>query len=890
MPFLIVQGDIAAMKTDAIVSSADTTLLSGGSVFERVHKAAGRGLKRACAALNGCAVGEAKITEACKLPCRYVIHTVGPVWHGGQNGEEELLASCYRNALRLAAEKGCSSLAFPLLSTGYNGYPKEQALCVAKDAIAAFLQERELDVYLVLFNRYMLQVDFLPGYSELHDFIVKSFLDTVDYLQCIADEYYYCKYNDKDISVLDGPLSWMYEKTYYYFHRNEAVADITDNRSFEQNHWSSDAFEQLPVLFRHVSHIEDDNGNPSQLWSQIVIRFINLKALHCEQCAVRANISSSYLQALCFDANVSPNKYTALAVAIALELSVDETREMLDALGFTWQRSDLFDTITEFYIAKGIYDIHLVNMALFAHGQRLLGPAERCRTDLFQIKTMNTLSRMLCGVIQRLGDGIVACVNKLPVSKIYNYESHKNNDDVIYSEDGTMLLRAGKRCSSVNVRCGVEAIECGAFNKCRDLTILTVPDGLISIGRYAFAQCTALETVSLPDSVTIIESGAFEECTSLNTIVLPDALTYIGYGVFKNCSTLKEVQIPPHIEIINDYAFAGCFGLETVNLPQGLLMIDDGAFKDCRSLKAVFLPDSVKAMGHSVFSNCTGLLSAKLPAHLNSISGNMFGSCWRLQEVILPDDLVEIGEGSFFNCNRLVAAVLPIGLKRIDSDAFWNCRKLESINFHSGIEVIGSSAFYNCQALRGIVILSGLNQVADRTFMNCCGITSVILSDRVERIGFCAFSDCISLVSVKIAESESAVVSKEPSEEQVFAYDECFATCKYARRFTGTCKTINNWAFWNCKNLLYVQLPSGITDISGCAFGNCESLRKINIPDTVTEIGRGAFFGCRNLEALVIPDSVRKIAADAFEGVPCVVYNGTAEGAPWGAGKVVAQL
>ncbi len=177
----------------------------------------------------------------------------------------------------------------------------------------------------------------------------------------------------------------MYEKTVYFFHRNEAAADIIDNRSSEHNHLLSDAFEQLPVLFSHVSRIEDDNDNPSQPWSQMVIRLMKLKALTCEQCAVRANISSSYLQALCFDADASPNKYTALAVAIALELSVDETREMLDALGFTWQRSDLFDTVTEFYITKGIYDIHLVNMALFAYGQRLLSSVERCRADLFKI-------------------------------------------------------------------------------------------------------------------------------------------------------------------------------------------------------------------------------------------------------------------------------------------------------------------------------------------------------------------------------------------------------------------------------------------------------------------------------------------------------------------------
>ena len=329
MHLIIVRNDITKMSVDAIVNAAKESLLGGDGVDGCIHRAAGPELLQECRTLGGCRTGEAKLTGAYRLPCRYVIHTVGPVWNGGKCGEREQLASCYRMSLALAKEHDCEAVAFPLISSGIFGYPKDQALRVAVDTISEFLAENDMTVYLVIFSRAAYQIG------------NKLFADIAAYI----DDHYVDAHTDsrrerlRRMSVLEGRA----------LSAGAAAAPmVADN---------------LDDLLAHL-----DAG-----FSETLLKLIDHSGKKDSEIYKKANVDRKLFSKIRNNPDYKPSKATAIAFAIALELNLDETRDLVARAGYALSASSKFDVIIEYFIRQKKYDIFEINEALFAFDQSLLG-------------------------------------------------------------------------------------------------------------------------------------------------------------------------------------------------------------------------------------------------------------------------------------------------------------------------------------------------------------------------------------------------------------------------------------------------------------------------------------------------------------------------------------
>ena len=328
MPLEIVRNDITKMKVDAIVNAANETLLGGGGVDGCIHRAAGPELLAECRMLGGCRTGEAKITGAYRLPCRCIIHTVGPVWNGGKYGEREKLASCYRTSLALAKEHGCETVAFPLISSGIFGYPKDQALRVAVDTIGEFLLHNDMTVYIVIFSRTAYQIS------------SKLFADIAEYV----DDHYVDAHTDSQRERL----------------RRRGVVE---SRMLT-------AYEDAPVA---ASGLDEALAHLDAGFSETLLKIIDRSGKKDAEVYKKANVDRKLFSKIRNNPDYKPSKATAIAFAIALELNLDETRDLVARAGYALSASSKFDVIIEYFIRKKKYDIFEINEALFAFDQSLLG-------------------------------------------------------------------------------------------------------------------------------------------------------------------------------------------------------------------------------------------------------------------------------------------------------------------------------------------------------------------------------------------------------------------------------------------------------------------------------------------------------------------------------------
>ena len=350
MPFEIVRNDITKMQVDAIVNSANPRPIVGLGTDSSIHQAAGPELLAARQKIGPIAMGQAAITPAFRLQAKYVIHTVGPVWDGGSYGEEALLRNCYDNSLKLALAHGCQSIAFPLIATNNYGFPREKALQIALSAFSAFLLEQEMTIFLVVFDGHAFRL------SEQLFSSVASYID-----QHYVDAWEIATYGP------EGNTRRQQSRRRRDLERCEARTVRNDTLPCASMPMPAAAprpkFASLPDLLKQT-----DAG-----FTETLLKRIDETGLKDSTVYKKAHISKQHFSKIRNNPHYKPTKETAIALALALELDVAGTNDLLGRAGYTLSNSSKFDLIIRYFIERKQFDIVRINMTLYEFDQPLLG-------------------------------------------------------------------------------------------------------------------------------------------------------------------------------------------------------------------------------------------------------------------------------------------------------------------------------------------------------------------------------------------------------------------------------------------------------------------------------------------------------------------------------------
>ena len=342
MPFEIVRNDITKMTVDAIVNTANPCAVIGPGTDSMIHKAAGPKLLQARQEIGPIDMGQAAITPAFDLQAKYVIHTVGPVWDGGSYGEEAYLRSCYENSLRLALEHNCRSIAFPLISTGNYGFPKDKALQIAIAAFSEFLLEHEMQIYLVVFDRTSFKL------SE------KLFQSVAGYIdQHYVDACVFATYGAVETRRI--PL------------RRRDI-EVCESRSLPEK-----APACAPIAASRAKSLKDMLKQTDAGFTETLLKLIDKTGKKDSEIYKKALLSKQHFSKIRNNPNYKPTKATAISLALALELNLEETKDLIGRAGYALTNSSKFDLIIRYFIEQGNYNVVEINIALYEFDQTLLG-------------------------------------------------------------------------------------------------------------------------------------------------------------------------------------------------------------------------------------------------------------------------------------------------------------------------------------------------------------------------------------------------------------------------------------------------------------------------------------------------------------------------------------
>ena len=435
-----------------------------------------------------------------------------------------------------------------------------------------------------------------------------------------------------------------------------------------------------------------------------------------------------------------------------------------------------------------------------------------------------------------------------------------------------------------------------------DLVIPSTYNGLpvTAIGDDAFQWCN-MTSVTIPEGVTTIGDYAFAYCSNLQDVTVPDSITYVGYSAFDGCNSLAYNEYDNAYYLGNDsnpcviLMKATDTSIESCNIHENTKVIYDYAFKDCYSLTGdLTIPNSVTTIGYSAFASCSGLTGTlTIPNSVTAIGNYAFASCSGLTGTLtIPNSVTTIGEYAFQSCSGLTELTIGNGVTTIGDWAFFGCSGLTGeLKIPDSVTTIGGYAFSGCSGLTSITIPDSVTTIVEGAFQNCSGLTEITIPSSVVSIGVNPFIDCIQLTNIAVADENTAYQSIDGN---LYSKDGTvlvtYAIGKSDTSFTipDSVTTIGGGAFYASTSLTSIEIPNSVTTIGHQAFMLCSGLTSIEIPNSVTTIGDYAFAYCSDygydgysgLTSVTIGNGVTTIGNSAFSNCWCltsITFAGTVE-------------
>lgn len=492
----------------------------------------------------------------------------------------------------------------------------------------------------------------------------------------------------------------------------------------------------------------------------------------------------------------------------------------------------------------------------------------------------------------------------------YNLNSDSKTAEVVfrvrYKYSGDLVIPPSVTYEGEDY--SVTGISANAFRASSELTSVTIPSSVTSIGVGIFDGCTSLASVVIEEGNpkydsrencnAIIETASNTLLMGCNGTIIPNGVTSIGGNAFKGFTGLTTANIPNGLTTIGESAFEGCSGLTFVNIPNSVTTIGREAFKECSNLSKVeinndalvskaynatprindifgsqvkefVLGEEVKNIGEFAFAECPNLTTVHLSNGITSIGSSAFYWCSNLAEINIPSSVTNIDQSSFNMCYGLTKVEINNNaLVSKDYDSWTSLSKyfgpqVEEYVLGDEVTGIGNYTFAG-SSIQSINIPATVTRIGDSAFASCSKLTSVNIPKDVTSIGDNAYQNCTALTTIQIEPGNRVYDSREDCNAIIKTADNALLSGCQTTVIPNSVTAIGDQAFYNCVGLTSLIIPNSVTSIGDSAFYSCTDLTSISIPNSLTSIGHSTFCGCRGLTSVNIPNSVKTIGEYAF--------------------------